>query len=127
MEVSETESEAEAEPKPKPEHGHEPGALSTNDREEELLAELRAAALNGDVGGVQLAVANGAKLDGIGSDGLSALYTAAGSGLERIVTVLLQSKASVDMRCPRTLFTPLHSAAQRGHAGVVSALLNAGA
>ena len=94
---------------------------------ESASKEMRSAALNDDVTGIQAAIANGAAVDSVGSAGLTVLYEAASSGQEEVVKCLLYGQANVNFQCPRTKYSPLHAASQQGHMSVVTILLQAGA
>lgn len=93
-------------------------------------AVLRAATA-GDVEALARVVAvEGAaavRLDG-DSEELTALHLAAAAGQLEAVNYLLSPAVNADARAARlNNFTPLHSAAMKGHAAVCEALLRAGA
>ena len=94
---------------------------------ESLNSDLRAAALNGSLEALQSAIDAGGNVDTVGSDGLTPLHTAAGSGNTRVAECLIAAKANPNSQCPRTKFSALHAASQRGHAQIVALLLQSGA
>jgi hypothetical protein len=98
-----------------------------DDDEEDATVSFRAAVVNNDLAKARIAIRRGASVDCVGTDGLTALWSAASAGQLLLAKLLLETGASVDAACPRTAFTPLHAAAHAGHVALVSALLQAGA
>eukprot|EP01043_Picozoa_sp_COSAG02_P048188 COSAG02_NODE_4710_length_5072_cov_3.946511_4_plen_1125_part_00 len=94
---------------------------------ESINADLRAAALNGSIAALQSAIAAGGDVETVGLDGLTPLYTAAGSGCMPVVECLIAARANTNAQCPRTRFSVLHTSSQRGHAQIVALLLQSGA
>ena len=84
---------------------------------------LMMAALKGDLEGMQLLLARGAKID---QPGWSAIHYAATGPEPKTVELLLQRGANVDARSPNDS-TPLMMAAQYGSENSVKALLARGA
>src|SRR5688500_4011195 len=98
---------------------------------DELAEAVTKAAVAGDVAAIQqLAATHGGeaiRLDGDPAE-LTALHWAAASGSVEAVRFLLGPPVGADPRAARgNNFTPLHSAAMRGHAAVCEVLLAAGA
>lgn len=85
--------------------------------------DLLAAAIVGDIAGVQEALDRSADVNVKGKDGQTALMWAAGHGHEQMVCILLDGKADVDAQdfCG---FTPLMDAIGKRHVNVVRAILD---
>ena len=97
----------------------------------ELAEAVKNAAIAGDVAALtQLACTHGGpavRMDGDPQE-LSALHLAAAAGQLAAVEYLLSPAVAADPRAARiNNFTPLHSAAMKGHAAVCEVLLAAGA
>ena len=88
---------------------------------------LLAAAENGDVKMASKALKKGAEVDAsVMSSGDTALIVACKNGQEEIVELLLESGADA-MKTDKRGWTPLFTAAGKGHAGIVRRLVAAGA
>jgi ankyrin repeat protein len=88
-----------------------------------LHMEVYTAAQNGHVNVVDLLIAAGANVNATRpGDGATPLYIACGRGNVVMVERLIAAGADVNMARVDG-FTPLHKAAQQGHTGVVSVLL----
>lgn len=92
---------------------------------------LAACVLDGDRAAVQLHLARGASPGRLGLDGFAPLHLAASQGDPRMLKLLLQAGARVDVRSAqpggRVGATALHVATAVGHVDVVRLLLEAGA
>ena len=87
------------------------------------------AARRGRAADVAKLLADGADANEPSTDGsgYTALYFASQQGHARIVTMLLEAKAKVNVATADYKFTPLYAASERGYAGIVTALLRANA
>jgi uncharacterized protein len=107
------------------------GRLTESTMANSFADEVKSAALLGDVDTLtRLATTHGGpaiRLDG-NPEELTTLHWAAASGHIEVVRFLLAPPVQADPRAARgNNFTPLHSAAMRGHAAVCAVLLEAGA
>jgi ankyrin repeat protein len=87
---------------------------------------LHMAADKGHLDVVRLLVGRGATIDAPNAHGWTALFWAASCGHAEIVTYLLEQGANAHVVATRMRATPLHLAAQNGHANVANLLLGAG-
>jgi ankyrin repeat protein len=77
---------------------------------------------------VELLLGRGAEVDARDGTGATALLRATADGFQAVVEVLLAHKADANAQFTRmNSLTPLHIAAQRGHANLIKLLLTAGA
>ena len=94
----------------------------------EMNDVLIQAARNGDVNGVNNALAAGADVNAVDDDeGDTPLHFASDNGHEAVVGALLAAEADVNAVNEYPGNTPLHNASRYGHEAVVDALLAAGA
>lgn len=95
----------------------------------EEWSPLAMAAKEGSGDAVKALLAAGANPDLTGSDGISALYLAAGSKkkTDDVINYLIAAGADLDMKQGRYRWTALHSAADKGYYGTVKQLLEGGA
>jgi ankyrin repeat protein len=84
------------------------------------------AAQRGDTEAVRTLVRNGADVNAAQGDGMSALHWTALNGDLKTMNVLLVAGAATEPLTRVGRYTPLHLASSRGHAAVVSRLLEAG-
>lgn len=91
-----------------------------------LSAELRVAAMQGDLAQVKTLLGQGADKNRGDQDGLTPLILAAVHGHRDVVEALLGAKADPN-KGDILGWTPLIEAAYYGHAGIVQALLEGGA
>ncbi len=85
------------------------------------------AAARRDVPAVRALLQKGADVNAAQGDGMTALHWAARSGDVQLSALLIQAKAGLKGTTRIGAYTPLHLAAEGGHAPVVVALLKAGA
>ena len=85
------------------------------------------AAARRDMAAVRTLLQQGADVNAAQGDGMTALHWASRNGDNELATLLLRAKASVKATTRVGAYTPLHLAAEGGHAPVVAALLKAGA
>ncbi len=88
-------------------------------------ARLRHAAAIGELEDLHSALAAGAKVNAVGTDGRTALLAAIDAGHADIIGALLEAGADPNLACGGT--TPLLQAAQRSDIAILQALLTAGA
>ena len=81
----------------------------------------------GDVATVRALVVVGVPVDGVGSDKMTLLHTAASKGYTDIVKLLLHYGADIESKERGTGFTPLHCAALNSRLEVLDLLLSCGA
>jgi outer membrane protein assembly factor BamB len=93
----------------------------------DLKEDLLAAAKKGDAAAVKAVLARGADVNARGAYGVTALGLAADRGHLDVVKVLIEHKADVNIKDSFYQATPLTWAGMRNHAGVVKALVEAGA
>lgn len=100
--------------------------MSDSESRDVAAGDLVVAAGNGDVGGVQAALDNDVAVDSpaleCGSQ-RTALWVAACRGHRKVVKLLLQSGASVNLRSSADLSTPLCAAAQYSRTDTLKLLL----
>lgn len=85
------------------------------------------AAQNGDRAAVRALLSNGEDVNAAQGDGMTALHWAARDGDVELVRMLLAAGANVRATTRLAGYTPLLMASELGHAGVIGALLAAGA
>jgi ankyrin repeat protein len=90
------------------------------------LSPVADAAERGDAVAVQTLLRQGADVNAAQGDGMTALHWTALHGDLKTMNVLLVAKAKVEPVTRLGGYTPLHLASSRGHAAVVSRLLDAG-
>jgi len=84
------------------------------------------AAMKGDTVAVQTLLRQGADVNAPQADGMTALHWAALNGDLKTANVLLVAKAKTEPMTRLGGYTPLHLGSSRGHAAVVTRLLQAG-
>jgi ankyrin repeat protein len=85
------------------------------------------AAMKGDLQALRALLKQGADVNAVQGDGVTALHWAATRGDAEMARVLILAGANLRAATRFGGYTPLHVAAERGHAGVVQALVQAGA
>ena len=85
------------------------------------------AAMDGDAAAVRALLKQGVDVNAAQGDGMTALHWAARRGDVELTRMLLYAGANVRALTRLGGFTPLVMASDRGHAGVIDVLLNAGA
>ena len=88
---------------------------------------LADAVMRGDSAGLRLLLTQGADVNEVQGDGMTALHWAASRGNLVATHMLVSAGARVDAVTRNANYTPLHLAAQNGRAETVKALLAAGA
>lgn len=88
---------------------------------------LADAVMRGDSAGLRLLLTQGADVNEVQGDGMTALHWAASRGNLVATRMLVSAGARVDAVTRNANYTPLHLAAQNGRADAVKALLAAGA
>ena len=112
-------------------HRHEiaPGKPMAKDKSArpDRDAQLIKAAEDGNMQGIQTALANGADVNSKDANGTTALWTAAENGHTEIVKLLLEKGADMNVKATTDSVTALMIASQNGHAEIVKLLLGKGA
>jgi ankyrin repeat protein len=85
------------------------------------------AAMRGDTEAVRTLLKEGADVNAAQGDGMTALHWSALNGDLKMMNVLLYAGATTEALTRLGAYTPLHLASSRGHAAVVTRLLEAGA
>ncbi len=85
------------------------------------------AAMQGDRATVRALLKQGADVNAVQGDGLTALHWAARKGDAELASTLVLAGANVQATTRLGAYTPLHMAAEAGSAGVVKALVTGGA
>ena len=85
------------------------------------------AAMAGDKDAVKSLIKQGADVNAAQGDGMTALHWAAMNGDTELAQMLVYAGANLRATTRLGAYTPLFLASQQGHAGVISALLKAGA
>lgn len=88
---------------------------------------LADAAMKGDAVAVRTLLASGADVNAARGDGMTALHWAAETGNAEITGILVSAGAILEVTTRLGAYTPLHVAGRKGAAGVIRALLDAGA
>ena len=100
-------------------------AVDSRDRDQ--ATPLIAAALGGQVEAAKLLLSKGADVMARNSGGFTALHAAAYGGSAEVAALLLDNKAARDDTANKAGVTPLFTAAEMNHPGIVALLIARGA